>query len=644
MLASFRRLSKSTLGTIIMALFLIAIIASFALADIQGVLSGGSFGGGGDSLVKVGSEKVTDRDMTRAMDRRLSQAREQDPEATYASIAGDYDQLLSALVDAETLEAFANKFGFTLSKRLIDAQIANIPAAKGLNGQFSEQSYAAFLNQQRITDEEVRMIIGNGLLQQLMIAPAVVNARASVGMATPYASLLLEAREGDVAFIPLEAFRAGLNPTPAAIQAFYAANQRRYMVPEQRVLRIAKVGAEQVASVQPSDKEIADYYNANRAQYAPKDTRTISQAVAPDQATANAIVQRLRSGQSFAAAAAPAGFTAQDIELGAQTREQFTTVAGARVAGAAFGAAEGAVVGPVQSENGWHVVRIDKIQREGGKTVAEARTEISAKLATDKRKAAIENIVNAVQDAIDGGGSFTEAAAAGKLAIVETPPVTADGRSRAEPSYSLPPELAPTLKAGFELAENDEPLIETLPNEAGYALVAPARIIAAAPAPLASIRDRVTQDWIADQASQRARQLAQTIAGKAARAPLSEAARGTPIPVRVEPVNARRIQLSRFQGKVPPPLTMLFSLGQGKVRTVAGDQGEGIYVVKVNKITPGNALTQPTLITQTQQQMQNSLSQEYGAQFLNAMRQAVGVKRNEKAIADSRTRITGSGS
>ena len=643
MLASFRRLSKSTVGTTIMALFLVAIVASFALADVQGILSGGSLGGGGDSLVKVGSEKVTDRDMTRAMDRRLSQAREQNPEATYASIAGDFDQLLSALVDAETLEAFANKFGFTLSKRLVDAQIANIPSAKGLNGQFSEQSYAAFLNQQRITDKEVRMIIGNGLLQQLMIAPAVVNARASVGMATPYASLLLEAREGEVAFVPLEAFRAGLNPTPAAIEAFYAANQRRYMVPEQRVLRIAKIGAEQVASVQPSDKEIADYYNANRAQYAPKDTRTISQAVAADQATANAIVQRLRSGQSFAAAAAPAGFSAQDIALGAQTRDQFTTVAGARVAGAAFAANEGAIVGPIQSENGWHVVKIDQIQREGGKTVAEARAEISTKLATDKRKAALENIVNTVQDAIDGGASFTEAAVAAKLPIVETPPITADGRSPANPSYTLPPELAPALKAGFELAENDEPLIETLPNEGGYALVAPARVIAAAPAPLAAIRDRVTKDWMADQASQRARQLAQTIAGKAARVSLAEAARGTPIPVRVEPVNARRIQLSQFQGKAPPPLTMLFTLGQGKVRTVAGDQGEGIYVVKVNKIVPGNSLTRPTLITQTQQQMQNSLSQEYGAQFMNAMRQAVGVKRNDKAIADTKTRITGSG-
>ncbi len=74
-----------------------------------------------------------------------------------------------------TLEAFASKFGFNLSKRLVDGQIANIPAAKGLNGQFSEQSYRAFLQQQRVTDEEVRWIIRNGLLQQLMIAPAVVE-------------------------------------------------------------------------------------------------------------------------------------------------------------------------------------------------------------------------------------------------------------------------------------------------------------------------------------------------------------------------------------------------------------------------------------------------------------------------------------
>ena len=163
------------------------------------------------------------------------------------------------------MEAFASKFGFVLSKRLVDGQIATLPGTKGLNGQFSDQAYAQFLAQQRMTDEEVRMIIRNGLLQQLLIAPAAVNARAPIGMATPYASVLLEAREGEVAFVPVEGFKSGLNPTQADLERFYTANRQRYMVPEQRVLRIAKIGPEQVAGVQATDKEIADYYNQNRA-------------------------------------------------------------------------------------------------------------------------------------------------------------------------------------------------------------------------------------------------------------------------------------------------------------------------------------------------------------------------------------------
>lgn len=642
MLASFRRLSKSTVGTAIMALILILILVGFAMGDIQSVLSGGGFGGSSDTLVKVGSGKVSERDIGKAMERRLSQARQQNPEADYAAIMGDFDQLLGALVDAKTLEAFAVKFGLHLSKRLEDAQIANIPAAKGLNGQFSEQSYRSFLQQQRITDEEVRMIVRNGLLQQLLIAPAVVNARAPVGMATPYASILLEARQGDVAFIPTAAFRAGLDPTQADLQQFHAANQRRYMIPEQRVLRIAKIGPEQVANVQPSEREIADYYKANQATYAAKESRVITQAVVPNQAAANAIAQKVRSGQAFVAAAAPAGLSAEDISVGPQTKAQLTELAGAQIANSAFAAAKGAVIGPVNTDLGWRVIKVDDIIREGGKSLEAARAEISEKLVADKRKEAIESLVDTVQNAIDDGSSFSEAAAAAKLTPIETPPIIANGTSKADPNYRLPADLAPALKGGFELAENDAPVVDSLPDNAGYVLVGPARIIAAAPAPLASIQQRVKEDWIANQASQKAQQLAQSIANKAASASLGDAAKGA-AQVRIEPVGARRIQLSQFQGNVPPPLAMLFSLGQGKARMVAGGQGEGFYVVKVNKIIPGNALNQPSIIGQTQQQMSEPLSQEYGQQVLNAMRATIGVKRSEKAIQAAKARISGTG-
>src|SRR5205085_8720460 len=179
------------------------------------------------------------------------------PDADYATIAGDFETILSALIDERTLIAFADKYGFHLSKRLIDAEIAQIPGTKGLNGQFSEQAYQQFLAQQRLTDAEVRQVIAGGLLQRLLLTPVATNARVSVGMASPYASMLLESREGEAAAVPIAAFRAGLNPTDAQLQQYYAANRNRYMIPEQRVLRIARVGAEQVAGVGASDQEIA---------------------------------------------------------------------------------------------------------------------------------------------------------------------------------------------------------------------------------------------------------------------------------------------------------------------------------------------------------------------------------------------------
>ena len=221
-----------------------------------------------------------------------------------------------------------------------------------------------------MTDAEVRQLIAGGAAAAPAADPGRrPTPRVPVGIATPYASMLLEAREGEVAIVPVDAFRAGLNPTDADLQRFYAANRARYMVPEQRVLRIARIGPEQVAGVAATDQEIAAYYNANQATYGAKEIRDLSQAVVPDQAAANAIAARARAGASLAAAAAPAGLSAADV-VGADRRPagQCVALAGNAVAAAAFAAPSGAVVGPIQSDLGWHVVKVDSVRSEGGKT------------------------------------------------------------------------------------------------------------------------------------------------------------------------------------------------------------------------------------------------------------------------------------
>ncbi|MFL6765288.1 MAG: peptidylprolyl isomerase, partial [Sphingomicrobium sp.] len=304
MLSFFRRVSKSKIGTWVVALVVIAIMAGFALADLSNFGTGNmGLGMGSGTLARVGDQQISEREISEAMQRRLQQVRQEQPDADYARIIGEFDGIIDSLLDDRALMAFADKYDFPLSKRLIDAEIAELPGAKGLNGQFDERAYQQFLAQQRLSDAEVRRIIAGGLLQRLLLTPVATNARAPLGMATPYASMLLEQREGEAAIVPWEAFKAGLQPTDAELQQFYTANRARYMIPEQRVIRIARIGSEQVANVTASDQETMAYYNANKATYAPSDTRSLNQVVVHDQASANAIAQRARGGASLAAAA-----------------------------------------------------------------------------------------------------------------------------------------------------------------------------------------------------------------------------------------------------------------------------------------------------------------------------------------------------
>jgi len=645
MLSSFRRASKSKIGTVVVAIVGILIVIGFGAGGVSN-LSLGSFAGMSSStLAKVGSTEVTDQDMGVLMQRDLESARQQNPNAGYASIVSDFDPLLDQLINQRALVAFADKHGFIVSKRLIDGEIANIPGVRGIGGEVSQQAYQAFLARQRMTDAQVRQIIAGSMLQRLLITPAATDMKVPAGVATPYASMLLEERQGEVGLVPLALFTAGLNPTDAQLQQFYNANKAHFVVPEQRVLKIAEVGPDQVANVQASDQEIAQYYNQHQDDYAAQDVRTIEQAVVQDQNAANQIAQRAKNG-SFVDAVKPAGLTAQDVTVGPQTKVQFTQLTSDKVSAAAFNAPSGSVVGPIQSPLGWHVVKIDSVQKKPGKSLAGAKSEIAAKLDVDKRKTALSDLATKFQSALDGGSNLDQAAKAAGVSVMTTPLITADGSQRGNPSYKFPADLTPVLKSGFDLEPSDEPAIEALADNKGFAVVAPAQIVPAATATLATVRDQLEAGWIQQEATRRALTLAKQIAAKAAGSvSLADAMKqaNASLPP-AQNVTARRIQLSQLADKAPPPMIMLFKTGEGKTNVVPDNQGRGFFVVKNEKITPGNPLINPGLIPQLQQQFSDPMSQEIAQELQSAIRNDVKVKKNDSAIQAEKGRLSNSGS
>ena len=282
-----------------------------------------------------------------------------------------------------------------------------------------------------------------------------------------------------------------------------------------------------------------------------------------------------------------------------------------------------------------------------GETKAARRSpggaEIAAKLTADKRKKPIEDMVDKVQNAVDEGNNFTEAATADQAPVTTTPLVTAAGTSRTDAGLQAAAEFVPALKTGFEIAPNDPPEIVTLPNEQGYALVSPAEVVPAAPAPLASIRDRSATDWINGQAFQRARAAATKIAAggrKGFRWPRRSRNRASPSADAAD--DARRIQIAEANGRgrradADAVLAPQARAGWCRIQGPRLLRGQG------QQDHPGNALIQPGLISRMQNELAGRAAQDYAQQFVAAVRADMKVKRNEDAIKAVKTRIIASG-
>src|SRR3546814_5573400 len=92
-----------------------------------------------------------------------------------------------------------------VSKRLVDGQIASIPALQGPDGKFSPEIYKSVLAQQRLTDAALRADMTREIFARQLIVPTVGASQIPMQVALPYAALLLEKRQGHVGFVPATA-------------------------------------------------------------------------------------------------------------------------------------------------------------------------------------------------------------------------------------------------------------------------------------------------------------------------------------------------------------------------------------------------------------------------------------------------------
>ena len=643
MLTFFRRIINSKAGVIVTFVVLGVIALAFAAGDVTGLRSGNG-GVSGNAVAKVGKESVTVNDFKSRIGSALESVRQQQPtiDINQFFAQGGFEGVLDQMVNALALAQFGRAQGMVVSKKTVDGEIASIPGLQGPTGKFDPAIYQRLLVQRKLTDAQVRVEIERDVLAQQLTLPTVGASQVPLQLALPYASLLLEKRAGQIGFVPIAAMGAGATPTAADLDTFYRRNVARYTVPQRRVMRYATVTPAMVAArAIPTDNEIAQAYKSDAARFAATERRTVNQVVVADQAGAAAIAARVNAGTSIADAARAAG-----LEASTQTGVDKATYAGtssAAIADAVFAAARGSVVGPVRGPLGWTIAQVGAIEQVAGKTLAQARGEIVTALTTRKTAEALSAIHDAIDSALASNATFDELVGDQKLRPLTTPALVAAGTDPDAPAAKPEPALAPIVAAGFQSQDGDPPQLVQTGTDGSFALVALGRVVAAAPRPLAQVRDAVTRDFVADRARSAARQLANAIIAKVNRGtPLAQAIAQAGVPLAApRPLGASRLDLTRSQQGAPPPLALMFSMAQGTAKTIeAPDQG-GWAIVKLDRIEAGNAASQPQIVNGARGSVARLVGREYAEQFARAVRGQIGVKNDAAALSRVRGELTG---
>lgn len=642
MISFFRRFFQSKIGLPVFLGFLGLMALAFAAADI----TGSTFGGiaGGDRVAVVGGEAIPVSDVAIAANTALNQVRQQNATLTMPEFVaeGGFDEVLRQLIDRTTVGTYGEKYGLRAGQNLMNSEILQIGAFRGLTGEFDPAAYQAALRQAGMNDATFRRDLAVTLIEQQLLKPALAAPQLPEKIARQYAALVLERRKGEIALIPSAAFAPAGNPSDAQLSAWYQDNRTQFIRPERRTLRFAAFGADTLeVSATPSAAEIAARYKRDAAKYQASERRAVTSFVVPTEDAAKALAARIRGGVALEAAAREAGFTASTAEM--RDREAMASATSFAFAEAAFKAAQGGIVEPAQGTLGWYVARVDQIERSPARSLEQAAPEITEQLAAEKRSAAVADLTAEIESEIDGGTALAEVAAAYGLKVETSPALLANGQAFGQPDVQIVPQLLPVLSTAFQMEESEPQLAEIVPGQQ-FVMFEVARIEEAAAPPLAQVREAAIAAWKRAQGAKLAKAAADRITAKVrgdtalAAALAAENKSG----FEREVIDLERRQLlAQTRGNLPAPLVLLFSMAEGSVKVLEAPRDLGWYVVSLDAISTDPVESEPGLVGQTRQQLAPALVDEYRRQATAAMRAELGVTRNEPAIEALRKQLSG---
>jgi len=343
---------------------------------------------GGEDVATVDGMAISQREFADALSRQHERLRAvfgRDLDAAAFDTPEARLSVLESLIAQRLLVAEVARWRMLPGREQVIAEITRAPEFQA-DGKFSPERYMAYLRARGLSDE------GNVAILQVDLPVARLAGSLSGTAILPRAvaerllALGAQRREVSEAVLATEQFLARIHPDEAQLKAYFEARAADFGTPERVRAEYLVLSAEELGRAEAAtDAELAAAYQARAAQYGVAEQRRASHILVKSREEAETLAAEARRAPGrFAELAKKHSQDPLSAEKGGDLGLFGRGDMVKAFADAAFGMREGEIAGPVQTEFGFHVIRLTAIQPARQRPFEEVRKELAAELARQK--------------------------------------------------------------------------------------------------------------------------------------------------------------------------------------------------------------------------------------------------------------------